>query len=144
MRTKHFLEQLEHPRIVQAIADAEMKTSGEIRVYVQHGEVDDPFSEAQARFTALGMTATQERNGILIFVAPRSQKFAVIGDEGIHQRCGDSFWQQLAHEMQAQFKARNFTDALVHAIHRTGELLSLQFPRQPDDWNELPNEIEEG
>jgi uncharacterized membrane protein len=144
MRTKEFIAKLETDRIVRAIATAEANTSGEIRVFIQRGVVDDPVPAARAQFQKLGMTATRERNGVLIFVAPRSQKFAVIGDEGIHQRCGDVFWQQLVASMQVHFKAENFTDAVVHAIDQTGELLSAQFPRRPDDRNELPNAVEEG
>lgn len=142
MRTKEFLGKLDNTRVVKAIASAEQQTSGEIRVFVQRGPIDDAVAAAQVQFQKLGMTATRERNGVLIFVAPRSQKFAVVGDEAIHQRCGDAFWQQLVVTMQAHFKAENFTDAVVHAIERTGELLSAQFPRQPDDRNELPNEVE--
>ncbi len=144
MRTKEFIEKLESERIVNAIAAAELKTSGEIRVYLKRGEIGDVMAEARAQFETLGMTATRERNGVLIFVAPRSQKFAVLGDEGIHQRCGDSFWEQLVGGMQVFFKAQNFTDAVVHAIQRTGELLAHEFPRQPDDRDELPNAVEEG
>ncbi len=144
MRTKEFLIKLDNDRVVRAIASAEGQTSGEIRVYVQRGPIDDPVSAAQAQFQKLGMTATRERNGVLIFVAPRSQKFAIVGDEAIHQRCGDAFWQQLVNAMQLHFKAANFTDALVHAIERTGELLAVQFPRQPDDRDELPNAVEHG
>lgn len=144
MRTKEFLSKLDNDSVVRAIASAEGQTSGEIRVYVQRGPIDDPVSAAQAQFQKLGMTATRERNGVLIFVAPRSQKFAIVGDEAIHQRCGDAFWQQLVNAMQLHFKAANFTDALVHAIERTGELLAVQFPRQPDDRDELPNAVEHG
>ena len=60
MRTKDFLQKLEHDRIGRAIADAEKKTSGEIRVFVQRGELDDPVSEARSQFEKLGMTATRE------------------------------------------------------------------------------------
>ena len=144
MRTKTFVEQLEHARIVEAIAAAERKTSGEIRVYIKRGEVDDAVQAAREQFEKLGMTATRERNGTLIFVAPRSQKFAVIGDEGIHERCGERFWQQLVEAMQQHFRAQNFTDAVVEAINQTGDLLAAEFPRQPDDRNELPNAVEEG
>jgi uncharacterized membrane protein len=143
MRTKHFVEKIEHKRIVHAIAAAETKTSGEIRVFIQHGAMDDAVAAARAKFQKLGMTATRERNGVLIFVAPRSQKFAVIGDEGIHQRCGDAFWQQLVASMQTHFKAGNFTDAVIHAIDRTGALLAEHFPREPGDRDELPNAVEE-
>jgi uncharacterized membrane protein len=144
MRTKHFLKKLEHARVVQAIAAAEKKTSGEIRVFIQHGAMDDAVAAARAKFQKLGMTATRERNGVLIFVAPRAQKFAVIGDEGVHQRCGDVFWQQLVASMQTHFKAENFTDAVVHAIERTGALLAEHFPREPGNHDELPNAVEEG
>ena len=144
MRTKEFVEKLEHQRIVNAIAAAERETSGEIRVYIQRGEIADPIPAARQQFEKLGMTATRERNAVLIFVAPRSQKFAVIGDTGIHERCGDEFWRRLVEAMQAYFKAENFTDAVVHAIKQTGDLLAQHFPRQPDDRDELPNAVEEG
>jgi uncharacterized membrane protein len=144
MRTKDFLSQLDHHRIVRAIAAAETQTSGEIRVYVKRGEIDDVMPAAREQFDKLGMTATRERNAVLIFVAPRSQKFAVLGDEGIHQRCGDGFWEQLVGAMQTFFRAQNFTDAVVHAIERTGALLAEHFPRQLDDRDELPNAVEEG
>jgi uncharacterized membrane protein len=90
------------------------------------------------------MAATRERNGVLIFVAPRSQKFAVIGDNGIHERCGDEFWHRLVKAMQPHFQADNFTDAVVHAIGQTGDLLAEHFPRRSDDRDELPNTVEEG
>ena len=144
METKSFLEKLDHERIAEAIAGAEGKTSGEIRVFVQHGPVKDPVAEAKVQFKKLGMTATRERNGVLIFVAPRSQKFAVLGDEGIHQRCGEAFWQRLVEMMREQFRRDHFTDALVQGISQAGDLLSEHFPRQPDDRNELPDRIEEG
>jgi uncharacterized membrane protein len=143
MRSKEFLARLDHDRIVRAIAAAEGKTSGEIRVFVQRGEISDPMSGARAQFEKLGMTRTRERNGVLIFVAPRAQQFAVIGDEGIHAKCGDLFWQQLINTMQTHFKAENFTDAVVHAIEQVGELLAQYFPCRPNDRDELPNAVEE-
>ena len=144
MRTKDFIQKLEHERIVRAIGEAEKKTSGEIRVFVQRGELDDPIVAAREQFEKLGMTATQERNAVLIFVAPRSQKFAVIGDRAIHERCGDAFWEQLVGSMRERFKAENFTDALVHAIDEAGNLLAQYFPRSAADKNELPDAVEEG
>ena len=145
MRTKDFLGKLDHDRIVAAIRDAEGKSSGEIRVYVQRGELDgDAFDHARRRFSKLGMQATKERNGILIFVAPRAQKFAVIGDEGVHQKCGDEFWQQLVERMRAHFQSENFTDALVEAIEEAGKLLARHFPKGNTPSNELPDEIIEG
>jgi uncharacterized membrane protein len=145
MRTKDFLGKLDHDRIVAAIRDAEGKSSGEIRVYVQRGELEgDAFDHARRKFDKLEMQATRERNGILIFVAPRAQKFAVIGDEGIHRKCGDEFWQQLVERMRAHFQNENFTDALVEAIEEAGKLLARHFPKGTAPSNELPDEIVEG
>ncbi|MBA3651349.1 MAG: TPM domain-containing protein [Chthoniobacterales bacterium] len=141
MRTKEFIEKLEHERISRAIAGAEAATSGEIRVFVQHGDVADPVGAAREQFERLGMTQTRERNAVLIFVAPRAQKFAVIGDKGVHERCGDPFWQTLTGAMRTHFQTQNFTDAVVHAIRETGQLLAAHFPRRPDDRNELPDTV---
>jgi uncharacterized membrane protein len=145
MRTKDFLGKLDHDRIVAAIRSAEAKTSGQIRVYVQRGALDgDPLDYAQKKFHKLGMRATKERNGVLILVLPRARKFAVIGDEGVHQKCGDQFWQQLIERMRVHFQNENFTDALVEAIQETGKLLASHFPKRAASQNELPDQIVEG
>ncbi|MDQ6939619.1 MAG: TPM domain-containing protein [Verrucomicrobiota bacterium] len=142
MRSKEFLTRLDHDRIVAAIAAAEAKTSGEIRLYIQRGEIaGDPLTVAQRKFHELKMHKTAGRNSILIFVAPRAQKFAVVGDEAVHQKCGDEFWRRLVDEMQAHFKKENFTEALIHGIQNAGDLLARFFPRQASDKNELPNTI---
>jgi uncharacterized membrane protein len=89
------------------------------------------------------MTQTSARNGVLIFVAPRSHTFAIIGDTGIHKKCGDTFWQEVAASMEQHFKRREFTEGLVNGVERAGGLLAEHFPRSPDDKNELPDHIEE-
>jgi len=145
MRTKTFLEQLDHDRIVRAIKEAEAKTSGEIRIYVQRGELDgDAFDYARRRFRQLGMEQTRERNAVLIYVAPRARKFAVIGDEGVHKKCGDEFWQDLVEKMREHFQHDEFTGALVEAIESTAQLLARYFPKSSDRGNELPDDIVEG
>jgi uncharacterized membrane protein len=144
MRTKFFIEKLDHHRIVKAIAAAEARTSGEIRVFIQQGKIDNTIAAARTQFQKLGMTATRERNAVLIFVAPRSQKFAVVGDEAIHQRCGDEFWQQLIETIGAYFKRSEFTSAIVKAIEVAGERLAQHFPRRAGDRNELADQVEEG
>lgn len=145
MRTKDFLSRLDHDRIVAVIRGAEGKSSGQIRIYVQRGELaEDALDEAQRKFTKLGMHKTAERNGILIFVAPRARKFAVIGDEGVHAKCGDQFWNQLVERMGVHFSAEQFTDAIVEAIEEAGSLLARYFPKTSASENELPDEIIEG
>ena len=145
MRTNEFLRKLEHDRIVGAIRDAESKTTAEIRVFIQRGELAaDPLFAAQKRFQHLGMHRTSEHNGVLIFVAPRARKFAVIGDQGIHERCGEGYWQTLVDDMGGHFRNERFSDAIIGAIEEVGTVLARHFPKVSDDENELSDEIVEG
>lgn len=145
MRTKDFLSRLDHDRIVAAIRAAEATTSGQIRIYIQRGELSgDALEYAQRKFTKLGMHETRERNAILIFVAPRARKFAVIGDEAVHRKCGDEFWDLVVERMRGHFLEENFTDAIVEAIEEAGSLLSRSFPKTADSTNELSDDIIEG
>ena len=141
MHEKDFISKLDEKRVVAAIGEAEKKTSGEIRVYVSHKNRDDALGFAQKRFVALGMTKTRDRNAVLLYIVPRTRKFAVIGDVAVHQKCGDIFWQEVIALMTERLKKEEFTDALVHAIEKIGELLAQHFPRRPGDTDQLSNEI---
>jgi uncharacterized membrane protein len=142
MRTHNFIRQLEHDRIVDAIKKAEAKTSGQIRVFLQRGTFEeDALVRAQKKFIQLGMEKTAERNAVLIMVAPRMQKFAVIGDEGVHAKCGEQFWKELVARMRQHFLREDFTEALLEAVRATGALLAKYFPRTGPAPNELPDEV---
>jgi uncharacterized membrane protein len=142
MSAPKFVKQLREDEIVEAIRAAERKTSGELRVFISHKSVADPVAAARAEFARLGMEKTRERNAVLIFLAPDTRKFAVIGDLGVHARCGDDFWQELARAMTAHFRKSEFTEGIVQGIKRAGELLAEHFPRRPDDGNELSDRVE--
>ena len=144
MRTKEFLSKLEHDRIVGAIREAESRTSGQIRVFIQRGKLGlDPLIAAQRKFHRIGMQRTPERNAVLIFVAPRAHKFAIIGDQAVHEKCGEQFWQRLADAMREHFQNEKFSHALVEAIEETGNALASHFPRASTSSNPLPDEIVE-
>lgn len=136
-----FLDQLEHARIERAIAAAEQKTSGEIRVVMYPKKADNPVMVAASEFLALGMHRTTHRNAVLFLIAPFSNTFAVYGDEAVHAKCGQTFWTDVAAAMTDYFKRREFTDGIVHGIERAGALLATHFPRAADDRNELPDDV---
>ncbi len=143
MKPRHFLSQLDHDRIVAAIREAERHTSGEIRVFISHRHVDDAVKAAIHRFARLKMHKTRHRNAVLIFVAPKSQTFAIIGDEGVHAKCGDEFWNRAAAEMGRHFKEQKFTDGLLHGIQIAGEQLAKHFPPPRVGSNEPPDAVVE-
>jgi uncharacterized membrane protein len=141
MKPKEFIDKLDDNKVTAAIAAAEQKSSGEIRVFVSNEKPPDPLAAAGAQFAKLGMVKTRERNGVLLYFAPKSQQFAVFGDQGIHDKCGREFWQDIAVKIAAHLKADEFTEAVVEAINQIGAVLARHFPRSPDDRNELPNQV---
>lgn len=142
MKTKEFIKALDDDRIAAAIGAAEKTTSGEIRVFVTERSVNDVIAEAEKQFVRLRMAETADRNGVLIYFAPVAQKFAVIGDKGVHERCGPRFWEQITSEMGPLLKASKFTEAIVLAVEQIGRVLAREFPWKEGDLNELPNRVE--
>ena len=139
-----FLAQLDDDRVVAAIRAAERLTSGEIRVFIDDHKAPDPVVAAIAHFERMGMTETAQRNGVLLFVAPLSQSFAIVADTAAHARCGgEATWSRICDEMRSRF-AEAPTAAIVHGVMRIGEALSPHFPRLAGDRNELPDRIERG
>jgi uncharacterized membrane protein len=141
MKPRHFIARLERQRIEAAIQQAEHKTSGEIRVVIHRRPAEDAVAAARHEFVRLGMTKTRHRNAVLLFVAPASQSFAIMGDEGVHAKCGDAFWSEVASAMQKNFKDGNHTGAVLEGIERAGALLAEHFPREPGDANELSDQV---
>ena len=142
MRQKEFLASLDQQQIIDAIAAAEKMTSGEIRVHIQPKvRGGDIRAAAERTFERLGMTKTELRNGVLLFIACEEQRFVILGDKGINEVAPAGFWDDIAAKLTIRFKAGEFTDGIVEAIHSAGEELRHDFPRAADDANELTNQI---
>lgn len=123
------------------IGDAEQLTSGEVRVYIEDECRGDVMDHAAFIFEELQMHKTELRNGVLIYLATKDKKFAIIGDAGIHAKVGDDFWKEIKEKMLVQFKQEKFVEGLKVAIMDVGNALKTHFPFSKDDSNELPNDI---
>ena len=141
MTQKEFLARLDQPAIVAAIAKAEQRTSGEIRVHVQPKAQGEIRGIAEKTFERLGMTKTELRNGVLLFIASEEHRFVILGDRGIDEKVPAGFWDDIAARLTIRFQAGEFTDGIVEAVHSAGEELRHYFPRAHDDVNELSNDI---
>lgn len=139
-----FISKEEQGEIVRAIAGAESSTSGEIRVHIESKCGSNPVERAVYVFNYLKMYKTKERNGILIYVAYKSRKFAIIGDAGINERVPAGFWDKIREQMSLSFSKGAFTEGICNAIRETGESLKAYFPYKSDDINEQPDEISFG
>lgn len=141
MNFKAFLQAIDEPALLAAIAKAERSTTGEIRVCVARTAEPDPLRAARRAFDKLGMQHTRDRNGVLILVAPLSQTFAILGDAGIDTRAGEGFWDELTRQLSADFAAGRNGAGLEAVIRQVGEVLAAHFPRTEGDTNELPDSI---
>lgn len=138
-----FFSKFDADRIVAAIAAAEAKSSAQLRVHVTRHKPRDLDARALRRFHRLGMTKTTHRNGVLLYIAPNARKFRILGDTGIHQKCGDELWREVASAVEGHFRKEQFTEGVLAGIALLGESLARHFPRTEADRNELPNEIDE-
>ncbi len=145
---RNFFSESDQQLLIKAISDAEEKTSGEIRLHLENVCFGSEVKSAQKVFRKLKMHQTNERNGVLIYIATLSHKIAVIGDEGIHQKLGQEFWEKIVQDLITKFKANKpaspvgrKAEALAECIVECGEQLGKYFPRKADDKNELTNNI---
>jgi len=143
---RNFFNEEEQKLLIEAIGKAELNTSGEIRLHLENFCFGNEVKTAQKVFTKLGMHKTQERNGVLIYVATLSKKVAIIGDQGIHEKLGSEYWEKLVTKLIEQFKGASTGSAskalaLAAAIIDCGEQLGKFFPLKSDDKNELSNNI---
>lgn len=138
-----FSDRIDEARIVAAIRAAEARGRGEIRVHITREAVGDAEAAAVEVFERLGMAATAERNGVLIYIAPRSHTFAVIADHGVHAHRPEGSWRGVADAMRDDFRAGRFTEGIVLGVERLGYVLGRAFPREAgrEDANELPDAV---
>ncbi len=136
-----FFSKKEKKKILNAIREAERNTSGEIRVHLEYNAREPVYGHAQKVFQRIGMTKTAQRNGVLIFLATRNKKFAVLGDVGINEKVPEGFWNDVVGIMQEHFKQNKFAEGISDAVLRIGEKLKAYFPYQANDKNELSDSI---
>lgn len=144
LKAKHFFSTKDKEKIIAAIEEAEKCTSGEIRVHVESGSGKDIIVRAKEVFEKLGMTKTELRNGVLIYLATEERHFAIIGDRGINEVVPVNFWEETKEQMSNYFKEGRFVDGVCYGINTAGRHLAAHFPYKSDDVNELSNDISEG
>lgn len=127
--------------VVEAIKQAEQNTSGEIKIHIENHCKSDVEQRSLIVFNKLKLNETKQRNGVLIYLAVKDRKFAILGDEGINHVVEDGFWNDVKELMLSHFKEGHFAEGLQQGIVRCGEKLKAHFPYQSDDVNEIPDEI---
>jgi uncharacterized membrane protein len=142
MKASSFFSKEQQAQILASVKEAEMETSGEIRVHIETTLKGDVLDRAAWLFNKLGMDKTAERNGVLFYLAVEDRKFAIIGDAGINSKVHAGFWDEISEALKKNFKEGKFAEGLSEGIIKAGIQLKTHFPyNKKDDVNELPDEI---
>jgi uncharacterized membrane protein len=141
MKASSFFSKEQQAQILSSVKEAEMETSGEVRVHIESSLEGDVLDRAAWLFKKLGMDKTAEHNGVLFYLAVNDRKFAIIGDAGINAKVPSGFWDDISEILKKNFKEGKFTEGLSEGILLAGEHLKTHFPHKQDDVNELPDEI---
>lgn len=142
-KRKDFFIPDERMKLIEAIRSAEMRTSGEIRVFIESRcRFVDPLDRAAELFWSLQMDRTKDHNAVLIYVAMKDHQVAIYADKGIHEKVGEIFWQKEVIAMTTHFREHHYSVALLEVIRDIGEALYIHFPYSREvDKNELPDDI---
>lgn len=142
-KKRPFFSTKEQEAIVQAIQQAEKKTSGEIRIFIESRcKYVQALDRAAEIFYGLKMNLTAERNAVLVYLATKDHQLAIFADEAIHSKTGKDFWKKEVQLMLSHFNKDNYASGIVKVISEIGEALNQYFPYLKDtDKNELPDDI---
>jgi len=142
-KKKNFFTAEEQQLIIDAIQNAERMTSGEVRVFVESKcSYMDAIDRAAELFFQLEMQKTDDRNAVLLYVAMKDRQLAVFGDEGIHEKVGNEYWNNAVQKMISNFNRENYAAGISEVVKDIGAALTKNFPFNNDtDKNELPDDI---
>jgi uncharacterized membrane protein len=141
MKASSFFSKEQQAQILASVKEAEMETSGEIRVHIETTLKGDVLDRAAWLFKKMGMDKTAEHNGVLFYLAVGDKKFAIIGDGGINAKVPAGFWDEISEHLMKNFKEGKFAEGLSEGIIMAGKQLKTHFPYRSDDVNELSDEI---
>lgn len=136
-----FFTKEQQKQVTNAIAEAELNTSGEIRVHIESTCKEDVLDRAAFIFKELEMHKTELRNGVLFYLSVEDHKLAILGDSGINSQVPKNFWLEIKDFLISEFRNGRYTEGLSEGILKAGIQLKQHFPYQKGDVNELSNEI---
>ncbi|MBU8893410.1 MAG: TPM domain-containing protein [Bacteroidales bacterium] len=141
MKPSQFFNEEQKKLITGAIKEAELNTSGEIRLHIESSCKEDVLDRAAYMFEKLEIHKTELRNGVLFYLSVNDRKFAILGDAGINAVTPDNFWEEIKEMILNHFKKNEFDIGLSTGLKMAGQALKEHFPHQKDDVNELSDEI---
>ncbi len=138
---RRFLSEAETAAVHAAIGTAEQSTSAEVKVVLARHCWGDIKTKARKIFGELGLDRTEQRNCVLLLLIVSNHEFLVYGDQGIHEKVGQDFWDDVCRQTLDAFRREEFAEGICQSVRRVGEKLAQHFPHHRDDVDEISNEI---
>jgi uncharacterized membrane protein len=123
--------------ILGAIAGAETRTSGQIRVRVEKRAGKDPLAKARDAFAGAGLRTPEQKNNVMFYISVEDKKFAVLGDDGINAKVSADFWENIKEAVLVKFRQKQYAIGLAGGITLAGEKLAEYFPQEKEGANVL-------
>jgi putative membrane protein len=93
-------------------------------------------------FMESGVYNTKDRTGILIFISILEKRAELLADRGISKKIPQEKWNSIMEHVIEGIKSNRFTEHILEAISECGDLLARHFPVDPDDVNELGDDLQ--
>ena len=107
-----FLTNDELHRINSKIAAAEQMTSAEIKLVIVKHCLTSIKRKAHKIFKKYNLDQTAQRNCVLILVVTTNRQLLIYGGQGIHEKVGQDFWQEIEKHITAKFRENKMGDGL--------------------------------
>lgn len=96
---------------------------------------------ARARFVELGVAATRERSGLLVYISLVERACAVVPDAGVRARVPEPEWAPAVARLHDAIAAHGVGEAgltaMAAAVEALGDVLARHLPAAADDVDEL-------
>jgi putative membrane protein len=98
-------------------------------------------SRSVIEFYESNINRTKDATGILIFISLMECRAVVLADKAINDKVSKDTWRDVCDQLIAGIKKKNLSQAICEAVLKCSEIMTPQFPIQPDDENELKDQL---
>lgn len=142
----NYLNDDELLRISNTIKEVEKKTAAEILVTIKEKrnllEKRKSIRQlAEIEFQKSGITKTKDRTGVLIFILLSDKQFYILADNTICKKIDQKAFDEIAEKMSNTFRSGKFSKGIIDCINNLSEILTIHFPIQPLDVDEISNKV---
>jgi putative membrane protein len=97
---------------------------------------------ARAAFYDNGVAQTKKRLGLLVFVSVFERKVVLVPDSGLSPASFGEAFERATRRLDQAVQSSLSTEDFERALRELGKQLAEILPRQADDENELPDEVQ--